>query len=197
MSQDLALEIKKVLYKVLNRRNRYVEITLVAASKSHRRVFSQSTLPPFLLRCWGMKIGKDVAMFMGAHIRCPSKISIESGVSIGPRVCLDGRSGLIIRKNATLAYECVIWTLHHNFNSPTFASVGEPVEIQEYAWVCCRAIILPGVTVGRGAVVAAGAVVSKNVQPWTVVGGVPARVIGERKQQDVNYIPGRSGLHLV
>lgn len=97
----------------------------------------------FFLRRMGMKIGKDVAMFMGAHIRCPGKITIESGVSIGPKVCLDGRSGLIIRQNATLAYECVIWTLHHDFNSPTFASVGEPRYRNTHGYAVGR-LICPG-----------------------------------------------------
>ncbi|WP_370630610.1 DapH/DapD/GlmU-related protein [Mucilaginibacter sp. 21P] len=74
----------------------------------------------------------------------------------------------------------MIWTLHHDYNSPDFAQAGAPVVIEDYAWVCSRAIILPGVTIGRGAVVAAGAVVTRDVAPYTVVGGTPAKKIADR-----------------
>ncbi|WP_454803358.1 hypothetical protein [Mucilaginibacter phyllosphaerae] len=74
----------------------------------------------------------------------------------------------------------MIWTLHHDYNSPYFAQAGAAVTIKDYAWICSRAIILPGVTVGKGAVVAAGAVVTKNVADYSVVGGAPAKKIADR-----------------
>jgi acetyltransferase-like isoleucine patch superfamily enzyme len=76
----------------------------------------------------------------------------------------------------------MIWTLHHDYNSADFAQIGQPVIIEDYVWLCSRSIILPGVTVGKGAVVAAGAVVTRNVQPYTVVGGVPAKFIATRNE---------------
>jgi acetyltransferase-like isoleucine patch superfamily enzyme len=79
-----------------------------------------------------------------------------------------------------------IWTLEHDPQSPDFATVGGPVTIEDYAWVGCRVVILPGVCIGKGAVVAAGAVVTKDVPPYAIVGGVPARTIGERAP-DLRY----------
>jgi acetyltransferase-like isoleucine patch superfamily enzyme len=93
---------------------------------------------------------------------------------------LDARSGLTIGENVNLSNEVMIWSLHHDYNDPDFAAIGAPVIIEDYAWLCSRCIILPGVTIGKGAVVAAGAVVSRNVLPYTVVGGIPAKVIASR-----------------
>lgn len=62
--------------------------------------------------------------------------------------------------------------------------------IGDYAWLCSHCIILPGVTIGEGAIVASGAVVTKDVEPWTVVGGIPAKEIAKREQKDYDYRPG-------
>jgi acetyltransferase-like isoleucine patch superfamily enzyme len=70
--------------------------------------------------------------------------------------------------------------MEHDPQSSNFGSVSEPVVIEDYAWLSCRSVVLPGVTVGKGAVVAAGAVVTKPVEPYTIVGGVPAKPIGKR-----------------
>ncbi|MCR4305614.1 MAG: acyltransferase, partial [Candidatus Daviesbacteria bacterium] len=73
-------------------------------------------------------------------------------------------------------------------------AISAPVEIGDYVFIGPRAIILPGVKIGKGAVVAAGAVVTKNVQENMIVGGVPAEVIGERKVKDLHYKLGRARL---
>jgi acetyltransferase-like isoleucine patch superfamily enzyme len=94
---------------------------------------------------------------------------------------LDSRGGTItLGADVDIAPEVNIWTLEHDFNSPDFVTKGGPVIIEDFAWVCNRAIILPGVTLGQGCVVASGAVVTKSVAPWTIVGGIPAKPIGQR-----------------
>ena len=128
-------------------------------------------------------------MFANVEIRKPSKLIIEEGCSIGPRVLLDARNGLHIRKNVTIAYDAIIWTMHHDMNSEDFHTSGGCVDIGDYAWICSRSIILPGVKVGKCAVVASGAVVTKDVEPYAIVAGVPAKKIGERKKIDFKYIP--------
>ena len=105
--------------------------------------------------------------------------------------------GLRIGKNVTLGTEVMIWTLQHDYNDPKFGVKGGAVVIGDYAWLGSRSILLPGVKLGEGAVVAAGAVVTKNVDPFTVVGGVPAKVISKRAVQDLNYVPGADRLHMV
>ena len=140
-----------------------------------------------LLRWRGAKIAQEVAMFASVEVRNPSGLEIEEGCSIGPKVLLDARKGLEIHKSVTIAYDVIIWTLHHDMNAPDFSVCGAKTTIDDYAWICSRAIILPGVHIGKGAVVASGAVVTKDVAPYTVVGGIPAKPIGKRKGIDFSY----------
>ncbi len=74
-------------------------------------------------------------------------------------------------------------------NDINFCGKGAPVEIGEYAWICSRSIILPGIKIGKGAVVASGSIVTKDVPPYAIVGGIPAKIIGQReiKQYDYGY----------
>lgn len=149
-------------------------------------------LPSNTLRNWGMrKMGvqmtKNVMFFSGFSVREPHKLIIEDGVNIGPKVLLDARRGLTIRKNAVIAYEAIIWSLNHDYNDVNFCGKGASVEIGAYAWICSRSIVLPGIRIGEGAVVASGAVVTKDVAPYTIVGGIPARVIGKREKKNYKY----------
>lgn len=137
-------------------------------------------------RIIGIHFAGDAMIYEGLHVRNPKGIIVEDGVSIGPKVLLDGRCGLKIKKNAVIAYEAIIWTLNHDYNDIHFGGRA-PVEIGEYAWICSRSIILPGIKIGKGAVVASGAVVTKNVPDYAVVGGVPARIISWRDKKDYDY----------
>lgn len=139
------------------------------------------------LRMAGVRMSRNVRIYEGCHIREPRGIRIEDGVSIGSRCLLDGRKGLTIGKNAVIAYEAIIWTLNHDYSDIHFCDKGAPVTIGAYSWICSRSIILPGITIGEGAVVASGAIVTKDVPPYSVVGGIPARVIGKRERKEYKY----------
>lgn len=139
------------------------------------------------LKLLGMTINGKVMFYEGFHIRNPKGIVIEDGVSIGPKVLLDGRCGLYIGKSAVIAYDAIIWSLNHDYNDLHFCGKGAPVHIGEYAWVCSRSIILPGIKIGKGAVIASGAIVTKNVPDFAIVAGIPAKVIGEREVKEYDY----------
>jgi maltose O-acetyltransferase len=143
-----------------------------------------------------MKMGKNISMYNSVEFRNPSGLIIKDSCSIGKHILLDARKGLIINKCVVIASHVIIWTLHHDYNSPTFSAIGDSVEIGEYAWICSRAIILPGIKIGKAAVVASGAVVTKDVEPFTIVGGVPAKKIGMRKRIDYDYIP-KNPCHII
>lgn len=142
-----------------------------------------------LLSWGGATISPRVSMFSSVDIRNPKGLVIEEGCSVGPKVLLDARKGIHIHKNVTIAYDAIIWTLHHEMNSADFHTYGGAVEIDDYAWICSRSIILPGVHIGKAAVIASGAVVTKDVEPYTIVGGIPAKKIGERERIDFSYEP--------
>jgi acetyltransferase-like isoleucine patch superfamily enzyme len=140
------------------------------------------TLRILLLRALKAKISWKVGLYRGFEVRSPWKLKIDKGAIVGHNALLDARMGLTIGRNVNISNEVMIWTLHHDYNSAEFAQIGRPVVIEDYAWLCSRSVILPGVTIGKGAVVAAGAVVTRDVQPYTVVGGVPAKLIAFRNE---------------
>nr|WP_277350429.1 acyltransferase [Rhodococcus sp. BL-253-APC-6A1W] len=116
----------------------------------------------------------------------PPGVDIGNNSIIGNDCFLDGRRGLKIGDNVNIGGHVHIFTLEHNPHASDFGVQGGAVNIGDYAYVASRATILPGVTVGKGAVVAAGAVVTKDVQPYRIVGGTPAREIGDRTS-DLQY----------
>lgn len=153
-------------------------------------------VPSFRLRhLWyrrvlGMQLGPNASVHMGAYVWFWSPREIRRiGVRIGrnshiERNCtLDARSPLTIGENVALSPEVMILAGKHDVNDPRFANseVGPwAVTIEDYVWIGTRAMIMPGVTLGRGAVVAAGSVVTKDVPPLTIVAGAPAKPIGMR-----------------
>ena len=114
-------------------------------------------------------------------LRTPYRISIGINTNINKRVVLDGRGALRIGNHVDVAQDVHIWTEQHDYNSKSFAAVNARVVIEDYVWIASRATILPGVTLGRGCVVACGAIVTKDVPPMAVVAGIPAKIIGERE----------------
>lgn len=139
-----------------------------------------------------MKIYKKVVIYGGFEIRFPWKIEIGEGTIIGDECKLDGRNGLKIGKNVNFSTGAWVWTEQHDINDAMFGSnnSGGSVEIEDYAWISSRSVILPHNTIGKGAVVAAGAVVTKSVPAYTIVGGVPAKIIGQRSHTLKYEFPG-------
>ena len=113
----------------------------------------------------------------------PSGVAIGRNSIIGNDCFLDGRRSLRIGENVNIGGHVQIFTLEHDPQSPDFGVQGGPVVIDDYVYVASRATILPGVTIGRGAVIAAGAVVTRDVPPFKIYGGVPAREIGDRTEE--------------
>lgn len=145
----------------------------------------------FFYQLAGVRIGSGSTIHMWANFFYPPNIEIGEGTVIGNNAFLDGRSPLIIGNHVDIASEVLIYNSEHDINSEDFAPIEDAVEIGDYTFIGPRAIILPGVKIGRGAVVGAGAVVTKSVPPFAIVGGVPAKIIGERKNKDPKYRLGR------
>ena len=161
-------------------------------------------VPSFTLRrLWytralGIDFGPRASVFLGAYVWFDGpRETRRRGVAIGRnsrinRNCtLDIRCGLTIGDNVSVSPDVMILTLSHDYNDPTFVDLDTgPVTIEDHVWIGSRAMILPGVTVGRGAVVAAGSVVTKDVAPMTVVAGIPAKPVARRDSGATAYALG-------
>ena len=146
----------------------------------------------FFYRLSGIKIGKSSTIHMGARFYDPRNIEIGQDSIIGEGAVLDGRDKLLIGNHVDIASEVIIYNAEHDVQSEDFNIEKEAVVVEDYVFIGPRAIILPGVRIGRGAVVAAGAVVTKDVGEFSIVGGVPAQAIGQRNIKDLHYKLGRA-----
>lgn len=142
----------------------------------------------------GTRIGRGSKIHVFCRFFEPRNVIIGEDSVIGESAFLDGREKLTIGNHVDIASQVLIYNQEHDINDPLFCPKGAPVEIEDYVFIGPRAIILPGVKIGRGAVIAAGAVVTKNVPPGKIVGGVPAEIIGERKLKEFSYRLGRTRL---
>ncbi len=187
------LTLAEVIKKITNRfYNYYLDLKisllwLLGFTPSH-------IIRKIIFKLAGIKIGRRSTLHIGARFYQPKNISIGQGTIIGDHATLDGRAQLTIGNHVDIASEVMILNAEHDLSSPNFSSIEEPVEIKDFCFIGPRAIILPGVTIGRGAVVAAGAVVTKDVPELSIVGGVPAREITKRDSKNLNYRLGRARL---
>lgn len=148
-----------------------------------------SRIPVHRIRLWYYRklmkysIGKKSSILMGTTFDVSRNFCMGDHSVINQECRLDTRGGITIGTNASISASVVILTADHDVNSDDFAYRSMPVIIEDYVFVGTRAMILPGVKLGRGCVVAAGAVVTKDVPENTIVAGTPAREIGTRNSR--------------
>lgn len=152
------------------------------------------TVRRLMYRLGGIKIGHGSTLHMGARFYNPRNIVIGQDTIIGEGVVLDGRDRLIVGNHVDFASQVMIYNSKHDIDDEYFSPVNAPVVIEDYVFVGPRAMIMPGVKVGKGAIIAAAAVVTKDVPAYAIVAGVPAKVIGERKLKELHYKLGRPRL---
>ena len=143
----------------------------------------------FILRhIYRMDIDDRVVIYHGFHIRAPWNIRIGKGTVVGDGATLDGRNGLIIGENVNISTDVYIYTEQHDVNDPYFESgnSGGKVVVGNRAWLSSRTTVLPKVEIGEGAVLASGALATKDIEPYGIYGGVPCKKIGERTK-DLRY----------
>jgi acetyltransferase-like isoleucine patch superfamily enzyme len=141
----------------------------------------------FYRRVMGFKIGKNSYIHMGCSFDAARGLEIGNDSVINAKCRLDTRENIKIGNNVSISNEVIILTADHDMDSPHFTGRNFPITIADYVWIGTRAMLLPGVTLGIGSVVAAGAVVTKSVDSYKVVGGIPARIIKERLCRELEY----------
>ena len=135
----------------------------------------------FLLRLFGAKVGKGVRIQGGVKIWVPWKLIICEYSCLDGGVSLYSVDAITIGDNAVISNGAFICTASHDISSKTFELITKPIIIENSVWICSAAMLMPGVKISEGAIIAAGAVVVKDVAPWTVVGGNPAKVVKKRE----------------
>lgn len=134
----------------------------------------------FLLGLFGARIGRHVNVYRTARIEQPWNVSIGDWSSVGDHARIYSLGPVSVGRRVTISQYAHLCAGTHDYSYPALPLVRAPIVIGDDVWVCADAFVGPGVTVGAGSVVGARAVAVKDVPPWTVVGGNPAKVIKQR-----------------
>jgi putative colanic acid biosynthesis acetyltransferase WcaF len=148
-------------------------------------LFVESRIPGsmhrrLLLRLFGARIGKRVAIKPGVRIKFPWRLSIGSDSWIGEDVWIDNLDRVKIGNNCCLSQGAYICTGSHDWSSPRFDLITKPVTIGDCAWIAARTTVAPGVVAMEGAILAMASVATANLDPWSIYQGVPAKFIKPR-----------------
>lgn len=135
----------------------------------------------WMLRRFGATLGPDCHIYAKARIWAPWNLHCEDAVAIADDAEIYNPTKVELRSHAIVSQGAYLCGASHDVNDAAFPMVSGPIVIGRYAWVCARASVQMGVTIGDGAVLGLGAVATRDLEPWTVYGGIPARPISRRR----------------
>jgi putative colanic acid biosynthesis acetyltransferase WcaF len=138
----------------------------------------------FLLTLFGAEIGPGTHIYPSARIWAPWNLVCEDVVSIGDEVVVYNPRLLVVRSHAVVSHQAYLCGATHNYQDPSFPTIAHPNTLGAYSWVCARATVNPGVNLGDGAVLGTGSVAIRDLEPWGVYAGVPARKIECRPMRE-------------
>ncbi len=144
-------------------------------------VLPSSALRRWLLRLFGATVGCGVVIKPGVRVKYPWRLSVGDHSWIGEDCWIDNLDDVNIGANVCISQGAYMCTGNHNWSDPAFALITEPITIQDGAWVGARAVVAPGVNLGRCAVAAAGSVVTKDIPAYEIHAGNPARFVRHRE----------------
>ncbi|SKB50900.1 putative colanic acid biosynthesis acetyltransferase WcaF [Dyadobacter psychrophilus] len=133
-----------------------------------------------VLRMFGAKLGKANFIYPDCKIWAPWLLETEDVVTIGPNVEIYNPGGVYLGHHSILSQHAFLCGATHDYNHLDFTYIKKKIYISSYAWICSKAIVLPGVRCGEGSVLGAGSITSKNLEPWMVYTGNPAQCIRQR-----------------
>ncbi len=137
----------------------------------------------FLLRLMGAKIGSNVHIYNSATIYYPWYLTVGNDSSIGEWALIYNLGPITIGNKTTISQRAHLCAGTHDFCDPALPLIKPPIVVADQAWVCADAFVGPNVTVGEGAIVGARAVVAKDVDPWAIVAGNPAKFVKKREMK--------------
>nr|WP_321290256.1 hypothetical protein [uncultured Sunxiuqinia sp.] len=148
-------------------------------------IFRLTPRPLFGLRCsilrlYGAKIGKHVNIYSSTQIYFPWKLTIGDWSAIGEQAFIYNLGSITIGEKSTISHKTHLCAGTHDYTNASLPLLKPTITVEDQVWIASEAFVGPGVSIGQGAVIGARAAVFKDVEPWSVVGGNPARLIKKR-----------------
>jgi len=134
-----------------------------------------------MLRAFGASIGKHVHIHNSVTIVMPWNLTVGDWSAIGEHVYIYNLGSVTIGEQVSVSYRAHLCAGSHDFTKPDLPLIKPSITIEDSAWVCTDTFVAPGVRIGQGAVAGARAVVTRDVPPWSIVVGNPAKAIGTRQ----------------
>lgn len=139
-----------------------------------------------MLRCFGAKLGNNCHIYGRARIWAPWNLTCDDQATIGDEAIVYNPEHVTLGSHTIVSQQAYLCGATHDYEDPAFPFIAFPISIGSYAWICARAAVQPGVSVGEGAVLALGSVATRDLEPWTVYAGVPARRIKPRMRREAH-----------
>jgi putative colanic acid biosynthesis acetyltransferase WcaF len=139
-----------------------------------------------LLRCFGATLGAHCRIYPRVRIWAPWNLCCEDTVAIGDEAIVYNPDVVTLRSHAIVSFQAYLCGASHDIDDPEFRVTSAPITVNRYGWVCARATVFQGVTIGDGAVLGAGSIATRNLSPWTVYVGSPARAIKRRRPHEAS-----------
>ncbi|WP_232504438.1 LbetaH domain-containing protein [Sulfuricella denitrificans] len=133
-----------------------------------------------MLRCFGARLGKGCHIYPQARIWAPWNLICDDVVGVADEAIIYNPEPIYLGSHSVISQQAYLCGASHDPDDPAFPLIAKPIRIGAYAWVCSRATVQLGVNMAEGAVLGLGGVATKDMEPWSVYGGIPARKIKNR-----------------
>ena len=140
----------------------------------------------FLLRCFGARLSYPCYIYPNAVIWAPWNLECQDHATIGEEAIIYNPSPIHLGSHSIVSQQAYLCGASHDYDNPDFPMISEPIRLEPFSWVCARANVQMGVTIGEGAVLGLGSLAVSDLKPWTVYGGVPAKPLKERCRSSLN-----------
>jgi putative colanic acid biosynthesis acetyltransferase WcaF len=135
-----------------------------------------------LLRLFGAQVGRGVHVYPGAKAWAPWNVTLEEECGIADQVILYSQGKIAVGRRAVISQGAHLCAGTHDYTQPGFPLVTAPITIGAEAWLAAECFVMPGITIGEGAVIGARSVVTKDMPAWTVCAGHPCKPIKSRER---------------
>lgn len=139
-----------------------------------------------LLRLFGAHIGANPRIYPKARIWAPWNLICEDLVAIGQDAIIYNPAPVRLGSHSVISEQAFLCGATHDHNHPAFPMIWAPIEVGAYAWICARACVQMGVTIGEGSVLGLNAVATRDLEPWSVYVGAPARRVKARRRSEAH-----------